>query len=91
MVTLLPLTSPWIPYLCLWFDVIGLYRDVWIAVIASSRTSLATLMGVMCNTSQCEFRSKRVNSGMLNVIRIVTYYTLPGLKFGQFEGKASWP
>ena len=55
---------------------IGLYRDVWIAAIASSRTSLATLTGVMCNTSQCELRSLRVNSGMLNVIRIVTYYTL---------------
>ena len=52
---------------------IGLYRDVWIAAIASSRTSLATLTGVMCNTSQCELRSLRVNSGMLNVIRIVTY------------------
>ena len=59
---------------------IGLYRDVWIAAIASSRTSLATLMGVMCNTSQCELRSLRVNSGMLNVIRIVTYYTLPPLE-----------
>ena len=52
---------------------IGLYRDVWIAAIASSRTSLATLTGVICNTSQCELRSLRVNSGMLNVIRIVTY------------------
>ena len=59
---------------------IGLYRDVWIAAIASSRTSLATLMGVMCNTSQCELRSLRVNLGMLNVIRIVTYYTLPPLE-----------
>ena len=61
---------------------IGLYRDVWIAAIASSRTSLATLMGVhvMCNTSQCELRSLRVNSGMLNVICIVTYYTLPPLE-----------
>ena len=56
---------------------IGLYRDVWIAAIASSRT---TLMGVMCNTSQCELRSLRVNSGMLNLIRIVTYYTLPPLE-----------
>ena len=66
---------------CLCSDVgIGLYRDVWIAAIASSRTSLATLMGVMCNTSQCELRSLRVNSGMLNVIRIVTYYTLPLLE-----------
>ena len=55
-------------------------RDVWIAAIASSRTSLATLTGVMCNTSQCELRSLRVNSGMLNVIRIVTYYTLPPLE-----------
>ena len=59
----------------------GLYRDVWIAAIASSRTSLATLMGVMCNTSQCELRSLRVHSGMLNVIRIVTYYTLPPLEW----------
>ena len=49
---------------------IGLYRDVWIAAIASSRTRLATLSGVMCNTSQCELRSLCVNSGMLNVIRI---------------------
>ena len=54
---------------------IGLYRDVWIAEIASSRTSLATLMGAMCNTTQCEFRSLCVNSGMLNAIRIVTLDT----------------
>ena len=76
---------------------IGLYRDVWIAAIASSRTSLATLTGAMCNNSQCELRSLRVNSGMLNVIRIVTYYTLPPLEspdsfwiatFGVFEIKA---
>ena len=31
---------------------IGLYRDVWIAAIASSRTRVTTLLGVMCNTSQ---------------------------------------
>ena len=61
---------------------IGLYRDVWIAAIASSRTRLATLTGAMCKTSQCELRSLRVNSGMLNVIRIVTYYTLPPLESG---------
>ena len=59
---------------------IGLYRDVWIAAIASSRTRLATLTGAMCKTSQCELRSLRVKSGMLNVIRIVTYYTLPPLE-----------
>ena len=59
---------------------IGLYRDVWIAASASSRTRLATLTGAMCKTSQCELRSIRVNSGMLNVIRIVTYYTLPPLE-----------
>ena len=53
---------------------------VWIAAIASSRTRLATLTGAMCKTSQCELRSLRVNSGMLNVIRIVTYYTLPPLE-----------
>ena len=34
------------------FLLIGLYRDVWIAAIASSRTSLATLSVVMCDTSQ---------------------------------------
>ena len=65
--------------LCVW-TIIGLYRDVWIATIASSRTRLATLTGAMCKTSQCELRSLRVNSGMLNVIRIVTYYTLPPLQ-----------
>ena len=65
---------------------IGLYRDVWVAAIASSRTRLATLSGVMCNTSQCELRSLRVNSGMLNVIRIVTYYTLPPLE----SSTSSW-
>ena len=54
-------------------DSIGLYRDVWIAAIASSRTSLATLMVVMCNMSQCKLRSLRLNSGMLNVIGIVTF------------------
>ena len=59
---------------------IGLYRDVWIAAIASSRTRLATLTGAMCKTSQCELRSLRVNSGMLNEIRIVTYYTLPPIE-----------
>ena len=62
------------------FLCIGLYRDVWIAAIASSRTGLTTLTGAMCKTSQCELRSLRVNSGMLNVIRIVTYYTLPPLE-----------
>ena len=34
---------------------ICLYRDVWIAAIASSRTSLATLSVVMCNTSLAPF------------------------------------
>ena len=78
--------------------IIGLYRDVWIAAIASSRTSLATLTGVMYNTSQCELRSLRVNSGMMNVIRIVTYYTLPPVRVarlfldcnGVFAIKAYW-
>ena len=50
-----------------------LYCDVWIAAIASSRTSLATLTVVMCSASQCKLRSLPVNSGMLNVICIVTY------------------
>ena len=35
---------------------IGLYRDVWIAAIASSRTRLATLTGAICKTSQCVTR-----------------------------------
>ena len=63
----------------LWIELftIGLYRDVWIAAIASSRTSLATLSVVMCNTSQCKLHSLRVHSGMGNVICIVTWYTLP--------------
>ena len=58
----------------------NVYRDVWIAAIASSRTSLVTLTVVMCNTSQCKSRSLRVNTGMLNVICIVMYYTLPPLE-----------
>ena len=71
---------PLVLHLGSFFYSIGLHRDVWIAAIASSRTSLATLTGVMCNTSQCELRSFRVNSGMLNAIRIVTHYTLPPLE-----------
>ena len=51
-----------------------------LAFIAMSGSRLATLTGAMCKTSQCELRSLRVNSGMLNVIRIVTYYTLPPLE-----------
>ena len=66
--------------LLFYINAIGLYRDVWIAAIASSRTKLATQTGAMCKTSQCELRSLRVHSGMLNVIRIVTYYTLPPLE-----------
>ena len=37
-------------------------------------------MGVMCSTSQCELRSKFPNLRVTNVIRIVTYYTLPPLE-----------
>ena len=51
---------------------IGLYRDVWIAAIGSSRTRVTTLSGVKCNTSQLKLRSLRVNYGMGNVICIVT-------------------
>ena len=41
---------------------IGLYRDVWIAAIASSRNSLATQTAAICvrfhgRTSQCRLRS----------------------------------
>ena len=42
-----------------------------------SRTSLATLMWVVCSMSQCELRSTFPNVRVTNVIRIVTYYTLP--------------
>ena len=45
-----------------------------------SRKSLATLTGVMCSTSQCELRSTFPNLRVTNVIRIVTYYTLPPLE-----------
>ena len=45
-----------------------------------SRKSMATLMGVMCSTSQCELRSTFPNLRVMNVIRIVTYYTLPPLE-----------
>ena len=52
---------------------IGLYRDVCIAAIAWSRMSLETQTVVMWTTSQCKVRSLRANSGMWNVICIVTY------------------
>ena len=45
-----------------------------------SRKSLATLMGVICSTSQCELRSTFPNLCVTNVIRIVTFYTLPPLE-----------
>ena len=45
-----------------------------------SRTRLATLMGAMCSTSQCELRSTFPNLRVTNVIRIVTFYTLPPLE-----------
>ena len=45
-----------------------------------SRTRLATLMGAMCSTSQCELRSTFPNLHVTNVIRIVTFYTLPPLE-----------
>ena len=51
---------------------IGLYREIAIA----ARKSLATLMVVMCSTSQCELRSTFPNLRVTNVIRIVTFYTL---------------
>ena len=37
-------------------------------------------MGVMCSTSQCELRSTFPNLRVTNVIRIVTFYTLPPLE-----------
>ena len=37
-------------------------------------------MGVMCSTSQCELRSTFPNVRVTNVIRIVTFYTLPPLE-----------
>ena len=49
---------------------IGLYREI----------AIATLMGVMCSTSQCELRSTFPNLRVTNVIRIVTFYTLPPLE-----------
>ena len=55
---------------------IGLYREIAIAIQKES----ATLMGVMCSTSQCELRSTFPNLRVTNVIRIVTFYTLPPLE-----------
>ena len=78
--SILTISAQSLAKMCNELHCIGLYRDVWIAAIASSRTSLATLTVVMCNTSQCKLCSLRVNSGMLNVICIVTYYTLPPLQ-----------
>ena len=37
-------------------------------------------MGVMCSTSQCELRSTFPNLRVTNVIRIVTFYTMPPLE-----------
>ena len=44
---------------------IGLYREIAIE-IAISRKSLATLMGVMCSTSQCELRSTFPNASFFS-------------------------
>ena len=57
---------------CQTVQVIGLYRDVWIAAITRSRTSLETHLVVKCTMSQCKLRSLRAISGMGNVICIVT-------------------
>ena len=57
--------------------------EVWAFIAKTplqSRKSLATLTGVMCSTSQCELRSTFPNLRETNVIRIVTYYTLPPLE-----------
>ena len=52
--------------------VIGLYRAIWLATIVSSRTSTDTQTVVMCTMLQCKLRSLSANSGMWNVICIVT-------------------
>ena len=51
---------------------IGLYRENAIAIQKESGDS-----NVKCSTSQCELRSTFPNLRVTNVIRIVTYYTLP--------------
>ena len=53
------------------YHVIVLYRDGWIAAIAWSGVRRNTHLVVMC-TSQCKLRSLRANSGICNVICIVT-------------------
>ena len=53
------------------FVAIGLDREIAIAIHK---------MGVMCSTSQCELRSTFPNLRVSNVIRIVTFYTLPPLE-----------
>ena len=61
--------------------IIGLYREIAIAIQKESDDS--NLMGVMCSTSQCEFRSTFPNLRVTNVIRIVRFYTLQGSKLGK--------
>ena len=55
---------------------IGFYREIAIAIQDESGDS----NGVMCSTSQCELRSTFPNLRVTNVIRIVTFYTLPPLE-----------
>ena len=50
--------------------VIGLYRDVWIAAIASSTPRLAILSGVMCNTSQCVERNSHCDVLHIAPVRV---------------------
>ena len=57
-------------------DDIGLYREIAIDIQKES----GDYNGVMCSTSQCELRSTFPNLRVANVIRIVTFYTLPPLE-----------
>ena len=55
---------------------IGLHREYAIAI----QDEVGDSNGAMCSTSQCELRSTFPNLRVTNVIRIVTFYTLPPLE-----------
>ena len=56
---------------------IGIYRDVWIAAIASSRTSLATPSVVICNyvTMKITFVTRKFRNGQRNLHRGAVHIT----------------
>ena len=60
-------------------NAIGLYRENAIAIESEARDPKV----VMCNTSQCKLRSPFRNLRVMNIICIVTHYTIP--PFGSLD------